>query len=98
MEKVTVADWDLAEGIDTKEDVIAYIEGSLAENDTEFLFDVINALARSEGLTEIARELGVTREGLYTSLVPDGNPSFNTVVKLLDILGLQLSVKPKIAA
>jgi probable addiction module antidote protein len=95
MEKVTVADWDLAEGIDDKEDVIVYIEGSLAENDTEFLFDVIRALPRSEGFAEIARELGVTQESLYQSLVPDGNPSFETVVKLLDILGLQLVAKPK---
>lgn len=59
-EKITVVDWDLAESLDTKEDVIAHLEGALAENDTAFLFDVIHALARAEGMTLIARELGVT--------------------------------------
>jgi probable addiction module antidote protein len=98
MEKVTVSDWDLAEGIDDKEDVIVYLEGALADNDMEFLFDVIEALPRSEGMTEIARELGVTREALCASLVPEENPSIGTVVKMLDVLGLQLSVKPKVAA
>ncbi|MDR3303459.1 MAG: transcriptional regulator, partial [Treponema sp.] len=70
----------------------------LADNDMEFLFDVIEALPRSEGMIEIARELGVTREALCASLVPDENPSIGTVVKMLDVLGLQLGVKPKVAA
>jgi probable addiction module antidote protein len=97
MEKITVADWDLAEGLDTKEDIIAHIEGALAENDIDFLLEVIGALARSEGMTQLARELGVSREGLYRSLVPTGTPSFETVMKLLDILGFRLKVEQKSA-
>jgi probable addiction module antidote protein len=98
MEKITVSDWDLADGLDTKEDILAHIEVALAEGDTKFLFDIIGALARSEGMSQIARELGVTREGLYKSLSPDGNPSFVTVLKLLDILGFQLSIQQKKAS
>jgi probable addiction module antidote protein len=49
-------------------------------------------------MTQIARELGITREGLYKSLSPDGNPSFETVIKLLDILGLRLKVEQKVSA
>jgi probable addiction module antidote protein len=95
MEQVTVADWDLAEVLDTKEDIIASLETALAENNTKFLFDIINALARAEGMTQIAKELGVTREGLYKSLSPNGNPSFETVFKLIDILGFRLSIHQK---
>ncbi|GHV00511.1 hypothetical protein FACS189483_10640 [Spirochaetia bacterium] len=58
----------------------------------------VGYIARSEGMAQIARELGVTREGLYKSLAPDGNPSFATVLKLLDILGFQLSLKQKATA
>jgi probable addiction module antidote protein len=97
MKKVTVADWDLAETLDTKEDVIAALEVALAEKNTSFLFSIINALARSGGMSQIARKLGVTREGLYKSLSPNGNPSFETVLKLLDILDLRLRVEPKSA-
>jgi probable addiction module antidote protein len=46
-------------------------------------------------MAQIARELGVTRMGLYKSLSPDGNPSFETVIKLLGILGFQLSIQKR---
>jgi probable addiction module antidote protein len=55
-------------------------------------------IARSEGMAQIARELGVTREGLYKSLSPTGNPSFETVLKLLDTLGFRLKVEQKVSA
>jgi probable addiction module antidote protein len=93
-----VSKWDMAEFIDTKEDVIAHLAVALEENDTEFLLEVIDALARSEGMTQIARELGVTREGLDKSLAPTGNPSFETVLKLLDIMGFRLKVEQKASA
>ena len=97
MEKVTVADWDLAEVIETKEDVVASLDMALTEKDTGFLFETLGALARSEGMSQLAKELGVTREGLYKSLSPNGHPSFETVLNLLDLLGLQLRVEPKSA-
>jgi probable addiction module antidote protein len=97
MEQVTVKKWDMAEVLDTKEDIIACLEVALADNDTGFLFEALGAVARSEGMTRLARELGVTREGLYKSLAPDGNPSFETVMRLLDLLGFRLKVERKTA-
>jgi probable addiction module antidote protein len=52
LEKITVSDWDAAEFIETKEDVIAYLEAALAENDPKFLFSVIGGIARSNDLTD----------------------------------------------
>ena len=96
-EKITFSDWDPAEIIDTKEDVVAFLEVALEENDPDFLLRTIGHIARSKGMTQIARELGVTRKGLYKSLAPDGNPSFKTVFKLLDLLGLQMKLEKKSA-
>ena len=87
--------WDMAEFIDTKEDVIAHLTVALEENDIDFLLSVINALARSKGIAQIAQDLGVSREGLYKSLSPGSNPAFGTVVRTLDNLGLRLLVEPK---
>jgi probable addiction module antidote protein len=97
MEEITISDWDLAEVIDTKEDIVAHIDGALAENDTSFLFEIIAALPRCEGMSQIARELGMSREELYRSLSPAGDPSFETVMKLLDLLGFRLNVEQKSA-
>jgi probable addiction module antidote protein len=98
MEQVTVADWDMAEVLDTKEDIISSLEVALAENNIKFLFDIIDALDRAEGMTQLSKELGVTREALYKSLSPAGSPSFETVLKLLDILGFCLSIRQKNAS
>jgi len=98
MEKVTVSDWNLADEIETREDVIGILEAALEENDIEFLFKVIGDIARSKGMAQIARELNLNRESLYRSLSQDGNPSFSTVVKVLDNLGFQLSVRQKVPA
>jgi len=98
MEKITVSDWNLADEVETKEDVIGILEAALEENDMEFLFKVIGDIARSKGMTQIARELNLNREGLYTALSPQGNPSFITVFQVLDNLGYQLSIKQKVPA
>jgi probable addiction module antidote protein len=98
MAKVTVSDWDPAEFIETKEDIIANLSVALEDGDMEYLLKIMGQIARSEGMSQIARELGVTREGLYKSLAPTGNPSFETVLKLLDILGFCLRIEQKVSA
>jgi probable addiction module antidote protein len=98
MAKVTVSDWDPAEFIETKEDVIANLSVALEDGDIEYVLKIMGDIARSDGMSQIARELGVTREGLYKSLAPAGNPSFETVLKLLDILGFRLRVEQKVSA
>jgi probable addiction module antidote protein len=98
MEKMTVADFDPAEYIETKEDVMAYLETAIKENDPEFLLSVIGDIARSKGMTEIARELNLDRAGLYRSFSPEGNPSFLTVLKVLDNLGFSFKVEQKVSA
>ena len=92
-----ISKWDIAEVLNTKEDIIACLEVALAEDNTKFLFETLGALARSAGMSQLARELGVTREGLYKSLSLNGHPSFETVIKLLDLLGLRIRLEQKSA-
>jgi probable addiction module antidote protein len=97
-EKVTFEKWDLADHINSKEDVIGILEAALEENDTALLLEVVGDIARSKGMAQIARELNLARESLYRSLSQDGNPSFSTIVKVLDNLGFQLSIRQKVPA
>jgi probable addiction module antidote protein len=90
--------WDMAEFLETEEDIVAHLAVALQEKDMEFLVSVINALARSKGMSRISKELGVTREGLYKSFSKNGNPSFATVVNILDNLGYGISVYQKKSA
>jgi probable addiction module antidote protein len=90
--------WDMAEFMETKEDIIAHLTVALEENDVDFLLSILNALARAKGMAQIATELGVTREGLYKSLAPGSNPAFGTVLKTLDNLGFKLNIELKRAS
>jgi len=96
-EKVTFSDFDPAKYINTRNDVIALLEAALEENDPDFLLSVFGDIARSKGMTKIAKELNLDRKGLYRSLAPDGNPSFKTVFKLLDLLGMRIRLEQKSA-
>jgi probable addiction module antidote protein len=98
MGKIKTSKWDPSEYIETKEDVIAYLEVALEENDPAFLLKTIGYIARSKGMAQLARELNLNREGLYESLSPTGNPSFITVMKVLDNLGFQLNIQQKKAS
>ena len=90
--------YDPAEYIETREDVIAFLEGTLEENDPEFLLETIGHIARSKGMALIAKELNIDRSGLYKSFSPEGNPYFFTVVKVLDNLGFKLNIQHKQAS
>jgi len=94
-EKATFEDYDIADDIETTEDVAALLAVALEENDPDFLLSVVGDIARSQGMTQIAKEMNLDRRGLYRALALNGNPSFKTVFKLLDILGLQVRVEPK---
>jgi probable addiction module antidote protein len=94
----TVKDFDPAEYIDNKEVAIEYLKAALTEKDPEFLLLVIGDIARSKGMTQLARSLDLDRKGLYKAFSPEGNPSFSTVVKVLDNLGFRLRIEQKVSA
>lgn len=83
---------DIAEWLKTDEDVIGFLE-DMAENGTpkEFLHGLRTA-ARSQGMTALAGKMGASRTSLYKSLAEDANPSFATVYRIVQALGLRLSV------
>jgi probable addiction module antidote protein len=98
MEKITFEKWDPADDIETKDDVIAILEVALEENDPEFLLSVIGDIARSKGMVQLAKELNLDRAGLYKAFSPEGNPSFITVVRVLESLGFRLSIQQRQAS
>jgi probable addiction module antidote protein len=97
MEKITVADFEPALYIKTKEDVFSLIEAAIEEDDPDFLISVIGDIARSKGMSRLADELNLDRAGLYKSFSPNGNPSFKTVCRLLNSLGIRLKPELKSA-
>ena len=84
--------WDATRYLQTREDIAAYLDAVLEDGDSELLKAVLGDIARSKGMTEIARAAGLGRANLYKALSPEGNPEFATVAKVLRALGLRLRV------
>ena len=91
--KIKTRPWDVVEHLETQEDITAYLEAVLDDGDPALVSAALGDIARSRGMTEIAREAGLGRESLYKALSPEGNPEFATVMKVLRALGLSLHVK-----
>lgn len=92
MEPKTTA-FSASDYMQTKEDVIAYIDALLEENDPAFFMACLRDIAKSHGMTALAQEAGLSRQGLYKALSENGQPLFSTVSDILRALGFRLSVK-----
>jgi probable addiction module antidote protein len=87
--------WNSAEHLKTDEDIQLYLEACLDEsdNDPNMILHAFSVIARVKNMTLLAKDAGLTREGLYKALSPDGNPSFATVTKIARALGYKLTVQ-----
>ena len=86
--------FDVAEYLDTEELQQGYLDYNAKQGSPEDLLRAINTVARARGMTKTAKEAGITRDGLYKALSPDGNPAFSTVFNILRAIGYTLTPTP----
>lgn len=91
---VTLSRWDASEYLDSTEMIQAYINEALADSDPRVLQAALGEIAKAKGMSEIAKQAGVGRESLYKSLSMTGNPSWQTISKVLRSLGYKLELTP----
>ena len=90
MKTVKTTVWDPAEYLETNEEITAYLGDVFSTNDPQLILAAIGDVARARGMAKIAEDAQCGRESLYKSLSPNGNPSFETVLKVLSSLGYTL--------
>ena len=93
MTKENFSRFDAADYLKTEEDIVAYLEAAMeeAEDDPALIARALGAVARARNMSQLARDAGITREGLYKALSGEGNPSFATIVKVAHALGLKVT-------
>ena len=96
MEKEPYTPWDSSDFLDSEEVIIEYLKAALEENDPEFFVKAVGNVARARGMTAISEETQLGRTGLYKALSVDRDPRIDTVMKVLDALGIRLTVGPKV--
>ena len=95
--KINIADlpeFDMAEHLGSDQAIAEYLSIVLEENDPAEFAYALGTIARAKGMTEVARASGLTREALYKALRPTSQPRFDTIMKVVHALGLQISVQP----
>lgn len=90
--KTKTLPYDVAEQLRTPEEMAAYLDAWFAEapDDAAGIARALGDIARARGMTQVARDAGLSRESLYKALSEDGNPSFATVLKVARALGVRL--------
>ena len=92
MAKTTTTRYDVAEHLRTPDEMAAYLEACFEEanGDAALIAKALGDIARAKGMTQVARDAGLSRESLYKALSGERSPGFDTVLKVIEALGLEL--------
>lgn len=98
MAKPKTSRYDVAEHLRTPEEMAAYLEACIeeADGDATFIARALGNIARAKGMSQVARDAGLSRESLYKALSGDRSPSFDTILKVVSALGLKLHAEAKV--
>jgi probable addiction module antidote protein len=92
MTKTKTTKYDVSEHLRKPEEIAAYLEACIEEanGDAAFIAKALGDIARAKGMTQVARDAGLSRESLYKALSGERSPGFDTVLKVIGALGLGL--------
>lgn len=92
MTKTTTTRYDVAEHLRTPDEMAAYLEACIEEaaGDAAFIAKALGDIARAKGMSQVARDSGLSRESLYKALSGERIPNFDTILKIVQALGLKL--------
>lgn len=95
MSKIATTRYDVAEHLRTQEEMAAYFEACLeeADGDAAFIAKALGDIARAKGMSQVARDAGLSRESLYKALSGERSPGFDTILKVIGALGLKLHAR-----
>ena len=94
MTQTNTRPFDMANYLSSEEDVAEYLRQVMVDGDPAELAAALGDIARARGMTQLARDTGLSRESLYKSLSGERAPSSDTLFKVMRALGFQLTVQP----
>lgn len=95
MAKTVTTKYDVAEHLRTPQEMAAYLEMCIEEanGDAAFIAKALGDIARAKGMSQVARDAGLSRESLYKALSGERSPGFDTILKVIGALGIKLHTK-----
>ncbi|EKT4523325.1 addiction module antidote protein [Pseudomonas juntendi] len=86
--------FDMATLLDSDEAISEYLSQVLADGDSDEIIRALGHIARARGMSKIAADSGLGRESLYKALTPGAKPRFDTVLRVVRALGIDLLARP----
>ena len=88
--------WDVTNYLQTEEDIRIYIDVACEDDpgDGSLIRSALQDVTRAQNMSGLARQVGMSRAGLYKTLSPNGNPSFATIMRLTRALGMKVVIRP----
>ncbi len=84
------APFDAADYLDNEEVIAAYLSAALEDENPNVFLVAVADVAKARGMTQLARDTGLGRESLYKALTPGAKPRYDTVLRLVRALGVEL--------
>lgn len=94
MSNIKTRPFDMANHLNSEEEIAEYLRQVLEDNDPAELAGALGDIARARGMTQLARDTGLSRESLYKSLSGERAPSSDTLFKVIHAMGFKLSLEP----
>ena len=94
MKKLTTRPFDMLNYLENEQDVELYLQVVMEDGDPALLAAALGDIARARGMTQLAKDTGLSRESLYKSLSGERAPSSDTLFKVMRALGFKLTVQP----
>jgi probable addiction module antidote protein len=85
--------YDTADYLNSPEEIAAYIDAVFEDGDPALITHALGVVARAKGMSQLARDAGVTREALYKALTADGDPKLSTFIGVMKALGMRLAAR-----
>ncbi|MBP6533419.1 MAG: putative addiction module antidote protein [Arenimonas sp.] len=90
---IKLTEFDIVDYLDSDEAIAEFINAAIDDDDPDFLLIALKAVARARGMGNIAALSGLGRESLYKALSPGAKPRFDTIMKVMQALGLRLKAE-----
>lgn len=91
--RLKIGNWDSAELLHSPEAIAACVEAAFEDGDPSVIAHALGVVARARGMTQLARDAGLSRDAMYKAFQPDGNPTLQTLTSVMKALGMKLSAE-----
>lgn len=93
MKKIAIREFEVSRYLDNEEMIAEFLTACLEDPNPDMFLGALGEVAKARGVTQLAKDTGLSRESLYKTFSAGTKPRFETIVKITNALGVPLVIK-----